>query len=121
MSLSRRSPRRFRRAQPYLNDALIENLNLLEEDQKCNLAEEEVIYMVGTAINPNSFELIFADPPYDDYQTDFLEYVPHILRPGGIFVLSHPEETPPPVSALELLETRTYAGCHLSFYRKVDK
>lgn len=103
---------------PHLNDALLKNLNLFEEDQKCNLAEEEVIYMVETALSPNSFELIFADPPYDNYQTDFLAYIPKLLRPGGVFVLSHPNDEAPVLPDLKLLDTRKYAACHLSFYKK---
>ena len=68
--------------------------------------------------SPTTFDLIFADPPYDDFQTDFLSHIPTLLSKNGIFVLSHPKNTSFEIPSLTLKSTRTYAGCTLSFYQK---
>ena len=64
------------------------------------------------------FDLILADPPYDDYDLPGVEYLAGFLKNGGILVLSHPEETPE-ISELKLEKTRRYAGARISVYGKI--
>ena len=66
----------------------------------------------------DGFDLILADPPYDDYDLAGVEYLAGFLKSGGIMVLSHPDATPE-ISELKLLETRKYAAAHLSVYVKI--
>lgn len=68
------------------------------------------------------FDLIFADPPYDDLQLDFLPYISQILHVDGFFVLSIPaDQKPPLIPGLHRLKDRTYAGCRLCFYERTDR
>lgn len=61
------------------------------------------------------FDVIIADPPYDDFElTEVTSLIKH-LKSGGVFVLSHPDKTPE-IDELTLIKTNQYAGAHLSIY-----
>lgn len=66
----------------------------------------------------DGFDLILADPPYDDYDLPGVEYLAGFLKSGGILMLSHPDEAPE-ISELKLLKTHKYAAAHLSVYAKI--
>lgn len=63
------------------------------------------------------FDLILADPPYDDYKIQEVTHLLQFLQEDGIFVLSHPEEAPE-LSGLQLLKSHSYAAAHISLYKK---
>ena len=63
------------------------------------------------------FDLILADPPYDDFDLPGVEYLSGFLKNGGIMVLSHPDKAPI-ISEMKLLKTRKHAAAHLSVYVK---
>lgn len=63
------------------------------------------------------FDVILADPPYDEFNAETIENLIEFLKDGGILVLSHPKnviEFP----GLELLKSRQYAAAHISVYAK---
>ncbi len=64
------------------------------------------------------FDIIIADPPYDKYDINSFIHLPNYLAEGGIFVLSHPGDTPD-IDGLELLDSRKYAGATISYYANV--
>ena len=66
----------------------------------------------------DGFDLILADPPYDEYDLPGVEYLAGFLKSGGIMMLSHPDEAPE-ISELKLLKTHKYAAAHLSVYVKI--
>ena len=66
----------------------------------------------------DGFDLILADPPYDDFDLAGVEYLAGFLKNGGILVLSHPD-TSPDISELKLLKNRKYARAHISVYAKI--
>ena len=66
----------------------------------------------------DGFDLILADPPYDDFDLPGVEYLAGFLKSGGIMVLSHPDKAPE-ISELKLLKTRKHAAAHLSVYAKI--
>ena len=66
----------------------------------------------------DGFDLILADPPYDDFDLAGVEYLAGFLKNGGILVLSHPDASPE-ISELKLLKTRKYARAHISVYAKI--
>ena len=72
----------------------------------------------GDFTTNDGFDLILADPPYDDFDLAGVEYLAGFLRNGGILVLSHPDETPD-LPELKLIKTRKYAGAHVSIYGKI--
>lgn len=64
-----------------------------------------------------TFDIILADPPYDNFIAEDLARVANCLAPNGILVLSHPKEAPV-ISGLTLEKTRQYAAARLSVYHK---
>lgn len=63
------------------------------------------------------FDVILADPPYDDFDLTGVEKLTDLLEDGGVLVLSHPGVAPE-LPGLILEKTRQYARAHLSFYTK---
>ena len=63
------------------------------------------------------FDIILADPPYDEFEKIDLSFVNGVLKEGGILVLSHPSDAPS-FTDMELIKTRKYAAAHLSIYAK---
>ena len=66
------------------------------------------------------YDIIFADPPYDNPQYAYIEELLKSLKHGGIFVLSHPE-TPAPIDfrGLALFSDKKYAAAHIKMYQKL--
>ncbi len=64
------------------------------------------------------FDVILADPPYDDFAPGEISLIAKNLAKDGILVLSHPSEAPE-LLGLSLMDSRKYAGATLSFYAKI--
>ena len=88
--------------------------NLRDLDLKSRIVTGDAIDFTTN----DGFDLILADPPYDDFDLAGVEYLAGFLKNGGILVLSHPDETPD-ISELKLLKTRQYAKAHISVYAKI--
>lgn len=68
---------------------------------------------------PDQYDLIFADPPYDNYHPEEIMKLSYCLKPAGRLVLSHPAWTEPPVfPELDLLVSRQYAAARITIYQK---
>ncbi len=66
------------------------------------------------------YDIIFADPPYDDPQYKYIEEILKNLKHGGIFVLSHPESPAPwEFRGLSLFSDKSYAAAHIKMYQKL--
>ena len=66
------------------------------------------------------YDIIFADPPYDNPQYEYIEEILKFLKHGGIFVLSHPESPAPwEFRGLSLFSDRSYAAAHIKMYQKL--
>ena len=75
---------------------------------------------VSGALQDGQFDIILADPPYDNFDLTGVEYLTKFLKNGGILVLSHPAEAPE-LPDLKLDKTRKYAAAHISIYTKTEK
>lgn len=65
------------------------------------------------------FDVVLADPPYDDVRPDVLERLTVHVKPGGLFVLSWPGGEPVRAFAgLEVAAHKTYGDAQLVFYRR---
>ena len=65
------------------------------------------------------FDIIFADPPYDNPQLPLVKTLTSFLTPSGTFVLSLPKSLPAPTfPELELISDKTYARAHILIYQK---
>ena len=66
------------------------------------------------------YDIIFADPPYDNPQYEYVEEILKSLKHGGIFVLSHPESPAPwEFRGLSLFSDKSYAAAHIKMYQKL--
>lgn len=64
------------------------------------------------------FDIILADPPYDNFHPEDLASISQILGETGIFILSSPAKAnPPELAGLQQETTRTYAAARLTIYR----
>lgn len=69
----------------------------------------------------NLYDIVVADPPYDDLVYKTLDKIHEVVKPGGILVYSLPPTARlilPPVC--ELISEKSYGDATLSFYRKTS-
>jgi len=64
------------------------------------------------------FDIIVADPPYDNVSLSALEVVATYLTPGGIFIVSLPHAEHFSMNGLEKLDEKRYGNAKLVFYKK---
>lgn len=76
---------------------------------------EVIVSDVANVELGEKFNIIIADPPYDNFEIEKVLPLASLLKEGGTLVLSHPGEAPA-IDGLVLEKTRQYAGAHLSFY-----
>lgn len=67
--------------------------------------------------NLGEFDVVLADPPYDDFRLPHIEALAALVKVDGLLVLSHPKKAPE-LPGLILDKTRSYAGANLSIYLK---
>lgn len=72
---------------------------------------------IATFQSEGKFDVILADPPYDNFEAEKLESLPGFLTENGVLVLSHPGEAPE-LPGLELRKTHKYAGAKISVYSR---
>lgn len=77
---------------------------------------------VSTWIEKNQgkiYDIIFADPPYNDLQLSTVERLGGLLKPNGLMVLSYPGRGEVPhVNEVVVVDNRSYGDAALAFYRK---
>lgn len=65
------------------------------------------------------FDIIFADPPYDNFPQN-LDFIPPLLKTGGLLALSHPASVNPTelLPGLALITIKSHAASRLSIFIK---
>jgi len=66
----------------------------------------------------DKYNLILADPPYNNFIASDIENITKHLIKNGILVLSHPGAAPE-ITGLTLQDSRKYAGATISYYANV--
>jgi len=65
------------------------------------------------------FDIIFADPPYDKYNSAQIQKLIPYLAEGAILVLSYPsEEKPPALEGVDLQVANSYGNASLAIYHQ---
>lgn len=65
------------------------------------------------------FDIVLADPPYDDIRPRLLEQLTVHIKPGGVYVLSWPGSEPiRPFGGLEVAAHKPLGDIQLVFYKK---
>ena len=92
------------------------------------LGAGEMAELVRTSVNnwleasePGKFDIIFADPPYDDLQLSTVSELLGLLKPNGLMVLSHTGrgEVPNLKNGIVVVDNRSYGNAHLTSFRRV--
>ena len=63
------------------------------------------------------FDIILADPPYDNFDAVKIQNLVGFLSDDGILILSHPGDAPI-LNDINFQKTNTYAGAKISIYYK---
>ncbi|TAL15243.1 16S rRNA (guanine(966)-N(2))-methyltransferase RsmD [Patescibacteria group bacterium] len=68
------------------------------------------------------YDIIIADPPYNNMQLSTVVKLFKLLKPNGLMVLSYPGrgESPPGANGVVVVDNRSYGTAALTFYRKED-
>lgn len=72
---------------------------------------------VANFMPSDNFDIVIADPPYDDYNESDILHLTQFVNEFGILVLSHPDEAPQ-IEGFKLDKTRKYAGATISIFIK---
>ena len=67
---------------------------------------------------PEKFDIIFADPPYDNFKAAEVNDLSAFLKKAGVLILSHPGDAPK-LDGLALQKTKAYANARISIYAKL--
>ncbi len=72
--------------------------------------------------NPSAlFDIVIADPPYDDIQTDILQKLTRHVKSGGLYILSLPAGADDVrIEGCECIAEKQYGDARLDFYRKIS-
>lgn len=93
--------------------------NLKKNLKSLDLTEqsEVLIANAGKFLPKETYDIIIADPPYDNFDITVIVRLTKYLKNDGVLVLSHPAPTPD-ISGLKLTKTKKYARANISIYRK---
>jgi len=111
------------------NVTFIERDNLackiLQENIKSfNLEENSKILKMSASTwidknQDNFFDIIFADPPFNDPQFSTVSRLGGLLKPNGLMLLSYSGRGAVPlVNEVVVVDNRSYGNATLTFYRK---
>lgn len=97
---------------------ITENIESLQVEPQAKLIKSTIAAWDETA-QDQMFDLIFADPPYNDVQFSTVSRLFTHLNPNGLMVLSHPgRESAPTVNGVVVVDKRNYGDAALAFYRR---
>ena len=98
-------------------NVILDNITTLGVTSKAKLIRTNVSSWSATSPD-EKFDLIFADPPYDDVQLSTVARLKDHLQPKGLMVLSYPgRESAPTVNGVVVVDKRSYGDAALVFYR----
>ena len=96
---------------------IAENIETLGVGDRADLVRASVAAWSETSAE-RSFDLIFADPPYNDVQLSTVSRLKNHLNPKGLMILSYPgRESVPTVNGVVVVDNRSYGDAALAFYR----
>lgn len=102
------------------NTTIVNNANVLGVSDKIQIVKAGVASWLNR--HPNSaFDLVVADPPYDDLHERVIEKkLSRAVKPGGIMVLSLPPHGRILLDdSYEMVSQKDYGDATLAFYRRL--
>jgi len=99
---------------------IVSNIELLGASNQVSLVKTTVGNWLSTYTG-EQFDVIFADPPYDDLQLSTVFELTRLLKPNGLMVLSYVGRGDvPTANGVVVVDNRSYGTAALAFYRKKD-
>lgn len=99
---------------------ITENLKELEIEDRVK-AVRAFANAWSTRNQAQLFDIIFADPPYDNVPYRDLKHLPRHLKGGGSLVLSWPgRDRPVALEGLTVVKSKDYGDAQLVFYQKIS-
>ncbi len=96
---------------------IAKNIAKLQAEDRAHLSRATVSSWLGT-YEGESFDIIFADPPYHDPQLSTALELLGLLKPNGLMVLSYPGRGEVPTELGDVVvDIRSYGNAALAFYR----
>ena len=93
------------------------NIALLKLSGQTTLAKANLSSWISKT--NESYDIIFADPPFDDPQLSTVSDLFALLKPNGLMVLSYPGKGERPTeTGVVVVDNRSYGNAALAFYRK---
>ena len=92
-----------------------------------SLGAEDETKLIKTTLNnwletrdDEFYDVIFADPPYNDLQLSTVSKLFALLKPNGLMVLSHTGRGKGPILAnyIVVVDNRSYGNAYLTFFRR---
>lgn len=97
---------------------LQENIEMLGVQNATKLIRASVASWLETA-EGQEFDIIFADPPYQDTQFSTVEKLLGLLKPMGLMVLSHPGKGEISLqNGIVVVDNRSYGNAYLTLFRR---
>ena len=100
-----------------------DNLDLLTNRATASDTKRFTFKMICSRIksfqSQQKFDIILADPPYDNFCLPEIEHLVPMLKRGGVLVLSHPGELPI-LPTLTSIKSRKYAEATISVYKAAE-
>ena len=95
------------------------NIFTLKVEGQSQLIQANVSSWMNTTTE--TFDIIFADPPYHDVQLSTVTKLFGLLKPNGLMVLSYPGRGEMPTeTGVVVVDNRSYGTAALAYYRKKD-
>ena len=98
---------------------ITQNIALLQVEEQSTLVKSPV--SAWAKAQEKQYDIIFADPPYNDPQLSTVRELFRLLKPNGLMVLSYPgrSETLAEIGIV-VVDNRSYGNAAIAFYRKED-
>jgi 16S rRNA (guanine966-N2)-methyltransferase len=105
---------------PRVGRLIHQNAQALGLDQNFVLHQMTIAtWLASPPQNPPRYQLIIADPPYNQLDPDILEHLTSFLTSGGVLVVSQNSKTASPqLKSAGLATRKTYGDTALSFYKR---
>jgi 16S rRNA (guanine966-N2)-methyltransferase len=97
--------------------AIVQNLRQLGIGNRVKVVRQNIVSWSRDNTS-ETFDIVLADPPYDDIKPAYLSQVARHVKPGGLFILSWPGRNEVPVfDGLTLVAHKSYGDAQLCVYR----
>lgn len=100
------------------NKILVENIEKMDIGSRSDVIKISARTWIDKNLD-KKYDIIFADPPYDDLQLSTVRCLGNLLKNNGLMVLSYPGRGDvPTIDGVVVVDNRSYGTAAIAFYRK---